>query len=121
MPLSPELVRPVGSGSVLGTGKGILITGNNAGATVVLHQGVDRASMRRVWIWVNNVDPGVSHKLYIRWGGTDATMDYIPVQVRPEQGPQVAVPGLLLQDDLLVDAFADTANMLVCYVAISNV
>ena len=119
MPLSPELVRPVGSAQP--TGKGILITGNAAASAVTLHQGVDPASMRRVWVWVSNIDPGVSHKLTIRWGGTDATRDYIPVQVRPEQGPQLAVPGLLLQSNLLIDAFTDAANVLVCYTVISYV
>lgn len=120
MALTPELVRPVGSGSPLLTGRGILISSNSSASPVVLQRGTNPAPLIRIRILAVNVHAGTSHTLYVMWGGTTDPGDIIPIQVRPEQGPQEVIPPMLIRSDLIVQAYADTINKIVCFVELSS-
>lgn len=63
-----------------------------------------------IWLWgVNSTT--VSVKLTLEWGSTTAPNDNIEVVLSPEDGLVALVPGLVLQNALLVRAFAANANV----------
>ncbi len=53
----------------------------------------------------------VDRKLTIEWGGTTSPDDLIEVTIPAESGLIPVVPGLILQNSLVVKAFAATANV----------
>lgn len=66
--------------------------------------------MDEIWIWANNTDTTV-RKLTIEYGGTTSPDDTIEVGIPAESGLYLVVPGLLLQNSLVVRAFAAAANV----------
>jgi len=72
-------------------GKGILVSGT-------------------VWLYCTNTD-AAQKKLTIEFGGT-ATDNLIEVGIAAESGLVLVIPGLILQNSLLVKAFAETTNVL---------
>jgi hypothetical protein len=64
-------------------------------------------------IWIYCVNPsGTDVKLTILWGGTASPGDEIEVTIPSESGLILVIPGLTLNNGLVVKAFADTANAL---------
>jgi hypothetical protein len=53
-----------------------------------------------------------SVKLTIEWGEASAPDGNIELTVLPEAGLVTVIPGLLLQNSLVVKAFAGTANVI---------
>lgn len=63
-----------------------------------------------IWLWgVNSTTIVV--KLTLEWGTTTAPNDNIELFLQPEAGLVTLVPGLVLQNALLVRAFAANANV----------
>ena len=63
-----------------------------------------------IWLWaVNNHTADVA--LSIEYGGTVDPDDIIQVSIPAQNGLVLVVPGLVLQDSLVVGAFADTTNV----------
>ena len=67
-----------------------------------------------VWLWVINTSTGAV-KLTIEWGGVTSPDDLIEVTVPPEQGLMQVIPGMVLQNSLVCQAFAGTADVLVIH------
>ena len=63
-----------------------------------------------VWLWAVNTTT-VSEKLTIEWGSTTAPDDNIELVLSPENGLITIIPGMVLQNALLVRAFAAQANV----------
>jgi hypothetical protein len=64
-----------------------------------------------VWLWAVNSDT-VTRLLTVQWGGTTAPDDSIACQIPPTGAlPVLIVPGLILQNSLLVKAFCATTNV----------
>lgn len=63
-----------------------------------------------IWLWAVNSDT-VARKLTIEFGGTTSPDDTIEQTIPPESGLVLIVPGLILQNSLVVRAFAVTANV----------
>ena len=64
-----------------------------------------------IWLWAVNSDT-TDRKLTIEYGGTTAPDNLIEVTIPRESGLVQIVPGLILQNTLLVTAFAETANVI---------
>ncbi len=64
-----------------------------------------------LYLFAGNTDT-TDRKLTIEWGGVTAPDDLIEVTIPAEGGLILVVPGLILQNGLLVRAFAATANVL---------
>ena len=64
-----------------------------------------------VWLWAGNTDT-TARKLTIEFGGTTAPDDIIEVTIPAEAGMYLIVPGIPLQNGLLVRAFAATTNVI---------
>ena len=64
-----------------------------------------------IWIYATN-----SHTadvaLTLQWGGTVSPDDYIQITIPKKTGLFLIIPGLILQNELIIRAFAATANVI---------
>ena len=94
------------------TGKNIKVVAT-ASAGTTIHTAVSGTSdMDEIWLYAMNTD-SADRKLTIEYGGTTAPDDLIEQTITTEAGWTLIVPGLLLQDGLVVKAFAAAANVVV--------
>lgn len=63
-----------------------------------------------VWLWAVNSDTA-ARKLTIEWGGVTSPDDTVEVTIPPEAGLVLVIPGWVLQNSLVVKAFAAAANV----------
>ena len=97
------------SGSTNGRGIKVVATAT-AGTTI--HTAVAGTSdLDEIWLWCVNSDT-VSRKLTIEYGGVAAPDDLIEVTIPAENGLVLVIPGLVLQNELVIKAFAAAANVL---------
>lgn len=68
------------------------------------------SSMDEIWLYAVNSDT-TNRKLTIEFGGATSPDNLIEVTIPAESGLVCVVPGLLLQNSLVVTAFAATANV----------
>ena len=82
-----------------------------ATAGTLIHTAVAGASdIDEIWLWAVNSDT-TDRKLTIEYGGVASPDDLLEVTVRAEAGLVLIVPGLTLQNGLVVRAFAAAANV----------
>ncbi len=74
--------------------------------------GTTAGTYDEVWLYAYNSDT-VSRVLTIEFGGVTAPDQNIVLTLASKQGLQLVVPGLILQNTLLVTAFADAANVVI--------
>ena len=97
------------SGSTNGKGIKIVAT-STLGDTI--HTAVSGTSdFDEIWIYAFNSD-SVSRKLTIEWGGASVPDDNIIGSIPSLSGLQLIIPGLLLQNGLVVTAFAEVTNVI---------
>jgi len=83
-----------------------------ATAGTLIHTAVAGTSdLDEIWLYAVN-SSALSVKLTIEWGGVADPDDLIEVSIGPEEGYVLVVPGLVLQNELVARAFAETANVL---------
>jgi hypothetical protein len=103
------------------TGLQIKVTGASAGAAVTIHTAVaGTSSLDEVWIYAYNEDT-VARLLSIQWGGTTEPDNVIRTVIPPKSGRVLVVDGMLLQNGLLVKAYADAANMIILDGFVNNI
>lgn len=93
-------------------GKGIKIT-QTATAGDTVHT-AHATSLDEVWLYAVNSQAAVV-KLTIEWGQADAPDGNIEVTIPGESGLYLVVPGLLITNELVVKAFAATANVVILH------
>ena len=92
-------------------GKAILVTATATPGTTIHTAVAGTSSLDEIWLYaVNSSDVDV--KLTIQWGEETAPNGNIEVFIPGESGLIPVIPGLLLQNSLVVRAFADTANVI---------
>ena len=91
-------------------GKNIKIT-TTATAGDDIHTAVSgTANWDEVWLYACNTD-SADRKLTIEWGGVSAPDDLTEVTIGSEAGWVLVCPGLLIQNGLVIQAFAAAANV----------
>ena len=91
-------------------GKNIKVT-TTATAGDDIHTAVSGTSdWDEVWLYACNTD-STDRKLTIEWGGVASPDDLTEVTIEAEAGWVLVCPGLLLQNGLVVKAFAAAANV----------
>ena len=65
-----------------------------------------------IFLWACNTDTS-DRKLTVEFGGTTSPDDTIEVTIPAESGLVLVLPGLVLQNSLVVRAFAATANVVI--------
>ena len=95
-------------------GKGILVVAT-ARAGTTIHTAVSGTSdLDELWVYaVNSSDADV--KLTLEWGEATAPDGNIEQTVPAESGLMLLAPGLLLQNSLVLKAFAGTTNVIVIH------
>ena len=66
--------------------------------------------MDEIWLYACNTDSS-DRKLTIEYGGTTSPDDLSEITIGAEAGWVLIVPGMLLQNGLIVKAFAASANV----------
>lgn len=95
-------------------GKGIKVAATATTGTTIHTAGSGTTNWDEVWLWCVNTS-GVSVKLTIEWGETAAPDGNIEMTIPPETGLFQVIPGLIIQNSLVVTAFAGTTNVLVMH------
>jgi hypothetical protein len=93
-------------------GKGIKVV-QTATAGTTIHTAVSgTSSIDEVWLYAHNTS-SAAVKLTLEWGGVAAPDDHIEINIGAEgTGLILVAPGILLQNSLVVRAFAATANVI---------
>ncbi len=91
-------------------GKNIKVAATSSAGTTI-HTAVSGTSdMDEVWLYACNTDSS-DRKLTIEYGGTTSPDDLTEITIEAEAGWVLIVPGMLLQNGLIVKAFAASANV----------
>jgi hypothetical protein len=99
------------SGSTQGRGIKVVQTAT-AGTTI--HTAVaGTTDMDEVWLWAQN-NHTAAVTLTLEWGNA-STDDNIIVPIPAKSGLYLVTPGLPLQNELVVKAFAGTANVIIMH------
>jgi hypothetical protein len=93
-------------------GKNISVTGTSTGASVTVHTATSGTSnLDEIWLYAANTGSAAS-VLTIEFGGTTDQDDQIQLELAADSGMTLIIPGLLLQNSLVVKAFAVDANVI---------
>ena len=93
-------------------GKGVLVAATSTAGTTI-HTAHATALDE---IWINAVNSSAADvKLTIEWGEATAPNGNIEGTIEGEGGLALFIPGLLLTNELVVKAFAGTANVIVLH------
>ena len=90
-------------------GKAIQVSGNATASAVTVHTAVGNATdFDEVWIWATNHDTSAII-LTLEWGVANDVAYKLVVTVAASS-TELVCPGLIIQNSLVVEAFAGTAN-----------
>jgi len=92
-------------------GRQIKVTAT-ATAGTLLHTAVEGTDdLDEIWLWAVNTS-AAAVVLTVEWGGTTSPDDLIVVEIPTDKGLILVAPGLVLQNELVVRAFAASANVI---------
>lgn len=102
-------------------GKAILVSGTATASANTVHTAVSgTSSLDEIWLYAVNTST-TNVKLTIEYGETTSPNGHIEVTVLGESGAVCIVPGFLLQNALVVKAFAATTNVITLYGFVNRV
>lgn len=99
------------SGSTNGRGIKVVQTATD-GTTIHTATAGTGYDFDEVYLWATNTDT-TDRKLTLQWGGVASPDDSREVTIPAECGPVAIVPGWVLQNGLIIRAFAATANVII--------
>jgi len=106
----PTYSKRLLSGST--NGRGILVAATATAGTVIHTAVAGTSSFDEVWIYAHNTSTNAV-KLTLEWGGVTSPNDLIEINIGPDgTGLILVAPGILLQNDINIRAFAGTANVI---------
>jgi len=91
-------------------GKPIKVVATSTLGTTIHTAVAGTSSLDEIWLWAFNSDT-VSRTLTIEFGGATVPDQNIVLPVPSQSGEILVIPGFLLQNALLVTAFASVANV----------
>jgi hypothetical protein len=92
-------------------GKAIKVAASATLGTTIHTAVTGTTDMDEIWLYAVNTGTD-SKKLTIEWGQADAPDGNIEITIAGESGLVLVIPGLLLQNGLVVTAFATSANVI---------
>ena len=93
-------------------GKNISVTGTTTGASVTVHTAVSGTTdLDEIWLYACNTS-ATARVLTIEYGGTTDQDDLVELEIAADSGWGLACPGLLLQNGLVVKAFAAAGDVI---------
>ena len=94
-------------------GRGIKVVATATAGTTIHTAIAGTTDMDEVWLWAQNIHTAAV-TLTLEWGNA-STDDNIIVTIPAKSGLYLVAPGLLLQNELVVKAFASTANVIIIH------
>lgn len=91
-------------------GRPILVTGTNSGTADTIHT-AHASSLDQVFLYAQNTDTTV-RTLTLLFGGTTSPDDEIKLDLGPESGVALVIPGFLLTGGVILKAFGSSANVI---------
>lgn len=103
-------------------GKSIKVAATSSPGTTIhtATSATGTAGYDEIWLWATNTSTSAV-KLTIQFGGTTAVDDDIEMTIPGEAGPVQIIDGWLLQNSLLVRAFAATTNVITINGYVNNI
>jgi hypothetical protein len=102
-------------------GKQILITATTNGAAQTIHTAVaGTSSFDEIWLYAFNDSANIVN-LALLWGGTTEPDNLILIPVPSQAGRVCVVDGMLLQNGLLVKAYAVAGSVIVVDGFVNNI
>lgn len=95
-------------------GKAIKVATNATPGTTIHTAVAGTSSLDEIWLYAVN-SSGSTVKLTIEWGEATAPDGNIELGIAGESGLILVIPGLLLQNSLVVKAFAGTADVILIH------
>lgn len=95
-------------------GKGIKVAATSTPGTTIHTAGSGTSNNDEIWLYAVN-SGSAAVKLTIEWGEATAPDGNIEVTIPGESGLFLVVPGLLLQNSLVVKAFAGTGDVIIIH------
>lgn len=92
-------------------GKQVKVVATATAGTTIHTATSGTSNIDEIWLYAVNSDT-TARKLTIEWGEATAPDGNIELTIAPEDGYVLIVPGLVLQNSLVVKAFAATANVI---------
>ena len=93
-------------------GKAIKVVATATAGTTIHTAVSGSASLDEVWLYAHNTSAS-SVKLTLEWGEATAPDGHIEINISAEGAGLVLIaPGILLQNSLVIKAFAGTANVI---------
>ena len=99
----------------------ILIAATATPGTAIHTAVTGTTSYDEVWLWAINTSTNSNVKLTIQYGGTTDPDNHMEYYLPAESGMKLVVPGLLIQNELLIKAFASTANVITISGFVNNI
>lgn len=95
-------------------GRGIKVAATATPGTLIhtAVTGTTAGTFDEIWLYAYNSD-ATDRLLTIEFGGVTVPDDHVKVTIPSLQGTVLVVPGFVLQNGILVRAFAATANVIV--------
>ena len=94
-------------------GRGIKVVATSTAGTTIHTAGSGQANRDEIWLYAVNTGADAK-KLTLEWGNA-STDDNIEITVPGESGLVLVAPGLLMQNSLVVKAFAASANVVIIH------
>jgi len=101
-------------------GKGIKVVATATAGTTIHTAVAGTSSMDEIWLYAVNSDT-TARKLTLEWGEATAPDGNIELTIPAESGLVLVAPGLLLQNSLVVKAFAAAANVILIHGYVNRV
>lgn len=92
-------------------GRQILVSASASAGTLVHTAVSGTSSLDEVWVYAVNTSTSAV-KLTLEYGGTTSPNDHIEITITGEAGLVLVVPGLVLNNGLVIRAFAGTTNVI---------
>ena len=106
----PAYSKELLSGST--NGRGIKVAATATAGTLIHTAVAGTSSEDEIWLYAHNTSASAV-KLTLEWGGVTSPDDHIEINIGAEgTGLILIAPGILLQNSLVVRAFAGTANVI---------
>ena len=95
-------------------GKAIKLTGTDSAGAVTVHTavaGTTVGTFDEIWLYANNTSASAV-KLTVEWGTATDADGNIELTIAAESGLVLVIPGLILQNAMVVEAFAATGDVI---------
>jgi len=102
-------------------GKQIKVSATTNGGANTIHTAVSgTSSLDEVWIYAFNSN-STSVDLNLLWGGTTEPDNQIKISIPAVSGRALVIDGMLLQNSLVIKAYASVANVIILDGFVNNI